>query len=299
MLRSSRATDDIAAYLARLSHWAIIRLVIYLGIVIAALIFSKIVSSPFIPGESSPYRHGGLALANLFSALILLAAYALAVRWVEGRRPSEVDPGAGAVPFAIGSLAGLGLMGAVYLMLWGLARVEFLPGTGIDALPSALAAFFAAATLEELIMRAVVFRLTEEAAGTTVAIALSAALFGLLHALNPGAGVVSTCAIAVEAGVLLALCYALTHNLWLCIGLHTGWNFAEGSVFGARVSGVPAAQTLLRTNLFGSDLVTGGDFGPEASIIAIGLFVVVSALLGVIVMRQSHWLPFKLRLRLA
>jgi membrane protease YdiL (CAAX protease family) len=299
MQRSLTPVDGIAAWFARLSHWALIRLTLHIVILIAALIASKLVSNPFIPEASSPYHHGGMALANLFSAATLLVVYALAVRWIERRGAREIDPRLGLVPFAIGTAAGLGLMSLVYLVLWALGLVEFLPGTGVEGLPPALAAFFAAAVLEELVMRAVVFRLVEEIAGTVVALVISATLFGLLHALNPAATVISTGAIAIEAGVLLALAYALTRNLWLCIGLHMSWNFAEGSLFGAQVSGVPAAQTLTRTILSGSDLLTGGAFGPEASIIAMGLFVVASAIVARMVFRRSRWQPLRLRLRLA
>jgi membrane protease YdiL (CAAX protease family) len=230
---------------------------------------------------------------------VLLGAYALTVLRLEKRPPSEIDPRSGAGLLVLGGAAGVGLMSLVYLALWALGRVTVLPGTGVEGVIAALAAFFAAAVLEELVMRAVVFRFVEEATGTTAAVIVSAVLFGLLHAANPGATAVSVGAVALEAGVLFALAYALTRNLWLCIGLHTGWNFAEGSLFGAQVSGAPASQTLVRTTLAGPDLLTGGTFGPGASLIAVGLFVVVSAILGWVVVRRARWRPRMFRMRLA
>jgi uncharacterized protein len=62
----------------------------------------------------------------------------------------------------------------------------------------------------------------------------------------------------------------LRGRLWLPIGLHTGWNFTEGGLFGASVSGT-TAHGLYRVTLHGPPLFTGGDFGPEASLIAVSV----------------------------
>ena len=79
-----------------------------------------------------------------------------------------------------------------------------------------LAASFATAVLEELLLRAVVFRIVEQIAGTTAGLVFSAILFGLLHAINPGATPLSSAAIALEAGVLLAVAFVITRKLSGC-----------------------------------------------------------------------------------
>lgn len=125
---------------------------------------------------------------------------------------------------------------------------------------------FLAAVFEEILFRAVLFRIVEQACGTTTALIGSAAVFGLVHSANPGATAFSDVAIAVEAGLLSAMAYALTRNLWLAIGIHTGWNFAEGNLFGALVSGQRSSHSLIHVTLTGPAPFTGGTFGPEASI---------------------------------
>ena len=70
------------------------------------------------------------------------------------------------------------------------------------------------------------------------------------------------------AGAFLALGYLTTRQLWLPIGLHIGWNFFEGVVFGFPVSGTET-YSLLITNMVGPDLWTGGPFGPEAGIVVL------------------------------
>ena len=127
----------------------------------------------------------------------------------------------------------------------------------------ALAALGAA---EEVIFRAYFFRLLSMATGTWIAVLVSSALFGAVHAANPGANLFSSLAIALEARVILAGAYAVTGRLWVPIGLHAGWNFAEGALFGMSVSGGPASAALSHGTLRGPTILTGGAFGPEASI---------------------------------
>jgi hypothetical protein len=100
--------------------------------------------------------------------------------------------------------------------------------------------------------------------------------------------VLSTIAIALEAGVLLALAYATTNRLWLPIGLHAGWNFAEGTIFGTSVSGHAATPSLLRGALQGPAALTGGSFGPEASVVAILVCLAASAAFAVVVIRRER-----------
>ena len=88
---------------------------------------------------------------------------------------------------------------------------------------------------------------------------------------NPGATRTSALAIALEAGILLGAAYAATERLWVPIGLHIAWNFTEGSVFGMSVSGLNKVTGLIQGSLQGSRLLTGGAFGPEASIVAVAV----------------------------
>jgi hypothetical protein len=146
--------------------------------------------------------------------------------------------------------------------------------------------------VEELIIRGIVFRFLEEFAGSWVALALSALLFGFLHAGNDNATLFSSIAIAIEAGILLGAAYMLTRNLWLAIGVHAGWNVVQGYVWSVPVSGhqVDGLVASVRT---GNELLTGGMFGLEASVIAL----VIATTAGLWMLREaakrgnvmSHW----------
>lgn len=209
----------------------------------------------------------GVSLGALLMVGVLVV-YAVYVRLIERRAVVELSAAGAAPEFARGALVGAALFSASMLLLWMLGAWR-LVGTGrAGALVYPLAGALIAACVEEVLVRGVLFRILEESLGSWIALGLSALIFGLLHAFNPGASVVSTVAIALEAGVLLAAAYMYARRLWLVIGLHAAWNFIEGGIFGVSVSG-GQAHGLLSVQFQGSDALTGGTFGPEASIVAV------------------------------
>ena len=177
------------------------------------------------------------------------------------------------------------MMGLIYLAMTLLGWLHF-NGTAwqFDPLPLVLGLvllylfqFIAVGWQEELLSRG--YQLQTLASGMNLfwGVLISSAVFGLLHLGNPNATWVSAAGIFF-AGLFLALGYLRTGQLWLSIGLHFGWNFFEGVVFGFPVSGT-ASYPLLRINVSGPAIWTGGAFGPEAGLIvlpalALGAFLI-------------------------
>ncbi|MEU8061208.1 CPBP family intramembrane glutamic endopeptidase [Microbispora bryophytorum] len=218
------------------------------------------------------------------TAVLAVFVYARVVRWSERRAPVEVAR-KGAVPaVGRGMLIGAGMFAAV------IVNIAFIGGYRVDGLGSVTGAvgllgfMAAAAVTEELLFRGVLFRIVEEWTGTWIALTLTGLLFGLMHLTNQHANLWGAIAIAIEAGGMLAAAYAATRTLWLPIGLHFGWNFAAAGVFGTEVSGNGAQEGLLNGVTSGPALLTGGDFGPEASPYA----VLFGALLTIVFLWLAH-----------
>lgn len=209
----------------------------------------------------------GLLLA-LVAALVACNGYALYARYIVQRTPDELAwrrmpdllPGV-----ALGAV----LIVAVVTIIALAGDLQLSAGSW-PALAGLPAVALLAGVFEELIARGVVFRNLENVFGSEIAIALSAALFGWLHLGNPHATTLSAAAIGLEGGVLLAAVYMATRSLWWPIGLHTAWNFTETGVFGIADSGNPG-RGLLHVQLAGPDWLTGGVFGIEASVVAVGV----------------------------
>jgi membrane protease YdiL (CAAX protease family) len=211
---------------------------------------------------------------------VVLAAYFAGSRWIERRRPTELE-GSRAIPELAGGIGmGIALFSVVMGLLgaFGLYHPTGRGGT-VAALGSGFLIALLVAIFEETVARGFLFRLIQIAGGTWIAVVISSAMFGAAHAFNPGATLTSSIAIALEAGVLLAAAYIVTGRLWFPIGIHAGWNFAEGSLFGMAVSGGAAKSALITGTLTGPVILTGGAFGPEASVLAVVVCVVAAVLL--------------------
>ncbi|MBN2498308.1 MAG: CPBP family intramembrane metalloprotease [Deltaproteobacteria bacterium] len=161
------------------------------------------------------------------------------------------------------------------------AGASFASLTGV-----ALLAMIAVGFWEEMVGRGYQIRNLAEglnlpALGARGAIAVACAgtslLFGFGHAFNPHASLISSLSI-VAFGLLFAGAYVLTGQLGISMGMHTGWNFFTGSVFGFAVSGRESHASLIAISQQGPERWTGGAFGPEAGLVSLAACLLAGAL---------------------
>ena len=207
---------------------------------------------------------------TVVAAAIILGLYALFVRWMERHWPADLPLGKLVPHTLLGILVGFIIMVLVVstIVAMGYATVTWR-GFSVEKQFSVFMMFLAVAVGEEMIFRGVIFRWIDERWNTWVALLISAILFGWMHISNDNATWWSSLAIAVEAGLLLGAAYKWSGSLWVPIGIHWAWNYTQGNIFGLAVSGSDAGETMLTTIVNGPDIITGGAFGPEASIISV------------------------------
>jgi len=227
---------------------------------------------------SAPFKYFESALGTILLCIFSILFYHIYVALFEGRPTLELSVSSLIPQLSLGLLLGLGFISIIILTLNLFGAYEIVgynvPGVMIPVLIMALQA----GIYEEIMTRGVLFRIVEDGLGTWWSVLISALIFGFLHIWNPNATVFSSLSIAMTAGVVLALFYVLTRKLWVPIGIHIAWNFTLGGIYGAAVSGGDT-QGLIQAEINGSELLTGGEFGPEASIVTVIFFLIIGIFL--------------------
>lgn len=128
---------------------------------------------------------------------------------------------------------------------------------------------------EEILFRGYGFQVLLRSMRPEVAIGLVGIMFGALHLSNPHAswlGLLNT----VGFGILFGYAFWRSRDLWFPFGLHFGWNFTL-PLFGADVSGIKLGVTGYQPQWNASPLWSGGEYGPEASVLTSAVLLVLFA----------------------
>lgn len=223
-----------------------------------------------------------------------LAAYWAYCRGIEKRTVGELRPAP--LRIALGAAAGQGMIGLAALLLFAAGVYEVVEYRGLQhGLFGVGGLIVVAATLEELLYRGVLFRTLEQAWGTGAALALQSLLFGIGHLGNLEAG--SSAADRIATVVSVTLCgawwtmvFVVSRNLWVAAANHAAWNFTI-VLTGVPLSGLEDWRSLapFASRYRGPDWLTGGQFGPEAS-------MVTMVLMGAAVLASWRWACAKGRL---
>jgi membrane protease YdiL (CAAX protease family) len=237
-------------------------------------------------------QNAGIPLARAVAVVSMIAlamwVYIGFARLIERREPSDLALDPGLKELGIGMLVGAGLytLGVLVLIVLGYGRIEGM--NPVSVMIPVMAAAMSAGFLEELLFRGALYRIVEEWLGSWISVLVSSVVFGMVHLMNPAATLTGAIFISIEAGLLLAAAYMLTRRLWLGIGFHIAWNYTQSAVFGGVVSGSIAEPGLFKTVFTGPDLITGGGFGLEASLIPCIIATSTGVFLAVRAVRAGH-----------
>ena len=184
----------------------------------------------------------------------------------------------------LGTLAGMLMMLAIVGLIWavGGVRLELDPARSASALAYGFYLFLCVSLFEETLFRGFLFQRLLDGAGVWVAQLTVALLFAAGHWGNPGMHGATEVVASLDLGlgaIMLGLAWLRTRSLALPVGLHLGWNWMQGHVLGFGVSGFDYAGWYQPQFLDRPQWLTGGEFGPESSVFAVLVDLVVIGLL--------------------
>jgi len=212
-----------------------------------------------------------------------------------------VDPRA-APRFGLGFLGGMGAISVSVGAAWALGFESFTgtthaPGTLLRSGLALFAVLGPASAAEEIALRGFVLQQLARAIGGWVrprlsgsadperaalrtgrwaAVGITSAVFGLAHRGNPNISDLAVVNI-VLVGLWFGAVTLRTGSLWMPMGLHAGWNWFQGFFWGEPVSGLFAGASLLRRGPHAGGILSGGAFGPEASVVTAFVLVLLLA----------------------
>lgn len=204
------------------------------------------------------------------------------VRLFERRGPATLGLNAkGPLRFLRGYLLGLAFLAAVVGVIWAAGGyvVEGAGAFGSAAVGAALLpigvlmlGFIIQGSSEELLFRGWLMQLIASRHGIWIAVVANSVLFALAHAGNiePSNELYVGLANIVLFGLFISLYAVREGSLWGVCGWHAAWNWLLGLGFGLEVSGIKIDSLPLITDLTAAPgaawWLTGGAFGPEASL---------------------------------
>jgi uncharacterized protein len=220
------------------------------------------------------------------ASFFVILAYILFYTKSEKRKIEEYSTKGLLRNITVGVLIGSTIQCLTIVVICLAGNFEILSINSYSAMITPFAIALSVAIFEETILRGIIFRIVEEKLGSHISLLISAVIFGAVHMINPNSSLISTlCATLV--GFTFGALYIYSRNLWLPIAVHFSWNFVQSGIFGAVTSGNEKTNSLLSTNISGSELITGGSFGPEGTIQATLLWLIASILLQVIITKQN------------
>ena len=264
----------------RFGHWrAGWRFLVYC---IAVYVIGKTISAPiklFVPdAPESDFLSWTHTLIWVVGNLALLLGGLVLLRFFDRRPPALLGLGFSRgwlCESVTGLIAGPVVTGALVLILvlTGSVSLALTPDleTSLGALPFFLVLFTLAAAVEEFVFRGYPLQVLAEGSRRWIAGLLLCLPFTLGHANNPDVTMIGVANIFL-ASVVLVILYFQTRRLWLPITFHLSWNLAQSWLWGFDVSGIEIRNQLFVVTSTGPNLVTGGEFGLEGSILSTILF---------------------------
>ena len=249
-----------------LRHW-LTKLLVLSVAVAAAIALVRLGLYPLLVSLFELEGSTATAMRRWLVALAVPLSYWAVVHWYERRPVSELE--ARPWPVALAAFAGAASIGVTLGALYLTGHYVLVAHRGSAAALGIGGMIVVIVLIEEVFFRAVLLRVLEEQLGTWIAVAAVSAVFGVLHLANAGGRPLTAFSVTL-LGAMWSGVFVLTRNLWAVTAHHAAWNLTI-FVSGLPLSGNEEWRSAAPFESFavGADLLTGGSFGPEDSILSI------------------------------
>ena len=193
-----------------------------------------------------------------------------------------------------GALFGTLQIFTVFFIIFGLKAIDvyYVGNISILLLIKIFIIFIFQALLEEILFRGYLMPFFSKVIGIKFTIILLSFLFTCIHLFNPNLDIIGLANVFL-AGVTFSLIYYYTGNLWLVGAMHTLWNFILGFIVGSQISGIITYNSVFFSiPVENKDLISGGVFGFEASIVTTIVELTISLFVIYLIKKEKNKINF-------
>ncbi|WP_339015874.1 CPBP family intramembrane metalloprotease [Fusobacterium animalis] len=194
-----------------------------------------------------------------------------------------------------GALFGTLQIFTVFFIIFGLKAIDvyYVGNISILLLIKVFIIFIFQALLEEILFRGYLMPFFSKVIGIKFTIILLSFLFTCIHLFNPNLDIIGLANVFL-AGVTFSLIYYYTGNLWLVGAMHTLWNFILGFIVGSQISGIITYNSVFFSiPVENKDLISGGVFGFEASIVTTIVELTISLFVIYLIKKEKNKITFE------
>lgn len=247
------------------------------------------------PLEGELFDDKTITLMTYFGYAVIIGAIFLFWKLFQKKSLKELGFTGKPVIYLAGGILGavLVVICAVAVTLTGAIRFNGVFGN-IDTkmVAAMLVCFMLQGAMEEVLCRGIVQQLLIKKTSVPVAFAVSAALFTIPHLPGMAGGSPLIVAAGIVNLILISLIFSLlTHrsgSIWAACGLHSIWNYILCSILGLNLSGNDGTvAAVFDMKSVGSNILNGGDYGIEASIVT--TVILAAALILMFFIRKQHY----------
>lgn len=238
----------------------------------------------FLRGEM--FSDDVMTLIKLYGMIVLIAVSVLYWKLIEKRKLHEMGVTKKFSGWFIGAAAGILLLivSVSAIMVTGTIKFDGVsPAINITLLLLMFGGYIVQGAAEEFLSRGVVFHGLKDRVSLPVAVGANALVFTLPHLSILGGSepqfIISGVINLAFISCLFSFITLRTKSIWAACGLHSLWNFCLSCVLGLNLSGSEGSTSVINMHTEGANLINGGIYGIEASIITNAVIAAAAVLL--------------------